>query len=64
MYINGETGNIKTVSVLSSGGVIMISENGYDASGIDVSTLAPGVYVVAIVTNDNQAKYEKVLKAK
>lgn len=63
MYINGATEMIKTVYVLSANGQKCIGVNGYSDEGIDVSGLIPGVYVVAIVTNDGQTKYEKVLKA-
>jgi hypothetical protein len=62
LYISGPTENIKSVFVLSTGGSKAISMEGYHDSGIDVSQLTPGVYVVAIVTNDGQTRYEKVMK--
>lgn len=63
MFINGPTENIKSVSILSTNGSKVLSVNGYTDNGIDISQLIPGVYVVAIVTNDGQTRYEKVMKA-
>ena len=62
MFINGPTENIKSVSILSTNGSKVLSVNGYTDNGIDVSELISGVYVVAIVTNDGQTRYEKVMK--
>lgn len=62
MYINGETSNIKTVRILSTNGAKMMESDKYDAGGIDVGSIAPGIYIVAIITNDNKVYYEKVLK--
>lgn len=62
MYINGEISNIKTVRILSINGAKVKESNGYDEGGIDVTSITPGVYVVAIITNDNKVYYEKVLK--
>lgn len=62
LYINGETSNIKLVRMLSSGGAKVIESNGYNGNGINISNLGAGVYVVAIITNDNKVYYEKVLK--
>jgi len=63
MYINGDTENIKAVYILSAGGSKVVTADGYNDNGIDVSGLSSGVYVVAIVTKDGQTKYEKVMKA-
>lgn len=63
LYINGPTENIKTVNILSTNGQTVISTNGYNVEGIDVSHLAPAVYVVAITIENGQTIYEKVLKA-
>ena len=62
LYINGETSNIKLVRMLSSDGAKVIEANGYNGNGINISNLVAGVYVVAIITNDNKVYYEKVLK--
>jgi len=62
LYINGETSNIKLVRMLSSGGAKVLETNGYNGNGINISNLVAGVYVVAIITNDNKVYYEKVLK--
>ena len=40
----------------------MIETNGYNDNGINISNLGAGVYIVAIITNDNKVYYEKVLK--
>ena len=62
LYINGETSNIKLVRILSSGGAKVLESNGYNGNGINIGHLGAGVYVVAIITNDNKVYYEKVLK--
>lgn len=62
LYINGETSNIKVVRMLSTSGAKVVEVNGYNGSGINISNLVAGVYVVAIITNDNKVYYEKVLK--
>lgn len=62
LFVNGPTENIKSVSILSTNGSKVLSVNGYTDNGIDVSELISGVYVVAIVTNDGQTRYEKVMK--
>lgn len=63
LYINGDTEHIKTVKVLSSDGVVNLSQSGYTEQGIDVSGLLSGVYVVAIILTDGNVYYEKVIKA-
>lgn len=62
LYVNGETSNIKVVRMLSTNGAKMIESSGYNGNGINISHLVAGVYVVAIITNDNKVYYEKVLK--
>ena len=62
LYINGETSNIKVVRMLSTNGAKVVETNGYNGNGINISNIAAGVYVVAIITNDNKVYYEKVLK--
>ena len=62
LYINGETSNIKVVRLLSTNGAKMLETNGYNGNGINISNLVAGVYVVAIITNDNKVYYEKVMK--
>lgn len=62
LFVNGPTENIKSVSILSTNGSKVLSVNGYTDNGIDISQLIPGVYVVAIITNDGQTRYEKVMK--
>ena len=54
--------NINIIRILSTNGSQVIEVNGYNTDGIDVGTLATGVYVVAIFTIDNKVYYEKVLK--
>ena len=63
LYVNGNTDNIKSIKILSSNGVVNISQNGYSDNGVDVSALLSGVYVVAIVSTDGEVYYEKVVKA-
>ena len=63
LYVSGETADIKTIQILSSDGVMMLQHAGYTSSGVDVSGLFPGVYVVAITQNNGMIYYEKVIKA-
>lgn len=62
LYINGETSNIRIVRMLSTSGAKVVESNGYNGNGINISNLVAGVYVVAIITNDNKVYYEKVMK--
>ena len=62
LYINGETSNIKLVRMLEANGVKVLETNGYNGNGVNISNLVAGVYVVAIITNDDKVYYEKVLK--
>lgn len=63
LYIDGETADIKSVQVLSSDGAVNIQQTGYSDGGVNVSSLLPGVYVVAIALNNGKVCYEKVIKA-
>ncbi len=63
LYVNGETANIKTIQILSSDGAVIVQQTGYTDGGVDVSSLLPGVYVVAITQNNGKIYYEKVIKA-
>ena len=63
LYINGPITDIKAIQILSSDGAVNIQQTGYTDSGVDVSSLLPGVYVVAITQNNGKVYYEKVIKA-
>lgn len=63
LYVNGEVSYIKAIQVLSSDGAVNIQQSGYNDGGLDVSSLLPGVYVVAITQNNGIVYYEKVVKA-
>ena len=62
MYINGPVETIKTVHILSTNGQKMISTSELNGDGIDVTSLATGVYVVVVTKKDGSVYYEKVLK--
>ena len=47
---------------MTTAGLKVISAQGRDLDGIDVSSLQTGMYVVAIVKHDGTVYYEKVLK--
>ena len=53
-------------SLTKKHGVVMCCsgeiDNSYNGNGINIGHLGAGVYVVAIITNDNKVYYEKVLK--
>lgn len=63
LFVSGDVANIKTIQILSANGVVNMTHDGYTDDGIDVSALQPGVYVVAIVQNNGNVYYEKVVKA-
>ena len=63
LYISGNTENIRSVKILSSSGTVSLSYTGYSDDGIDVSSLIPGIYVVAVIQNNGKVYYEKVIKA-
>ncbi|MBO4850991.1 MAG: T9SS type A sorting domain-containing protein [Prevotella sp.] len=62
LFIQGDTRNILSVNVISTGGETMLKTQGYPEEGINVSGLKPDVYVVAIVLNHGATWYEKVVK--
>ena len=61
MYINGDTSRILDLKILSLNGNVVYSTDNYSNEGINVTTLAAGVYVVAIHTS-NGYQYKKILK--
>ena len=62
MYINGPLETIKSVHILSTNGQKMISTGELNGDGIDVTSLATGIYVVTVMKKDGSVYYEKVLK--
>lgn len=63
MYINGKVKDIKNIQILSGNGVTLINHQGYNESGIDITILPAGMYVVAIINTNGEVYYEKVIKA-
>lgn len=61
MFINGDTGQILDLKILSVNGGVVFTADNYPDGGIDVASLTPGVYVVAIHT-PNGYQYKKILK--
>ena len=62
MFINGDVGSIKTVTVVDLSGAKIIKAEGYNTNGIDMTSVSPGTYVVVI--NTNQGIYvEKIIKS-
>lgn len=61
MYINGDTNSIKDIKILTSNGNTVLTTNGYQENGIDMSSLISGIYLVAIHTNGGY-QYRKILK--
>lgn len=61
MYISGDISKIEEVKILATNGKIVISTEHYSDAGINVSSLLPGVYVVAIHTSSGYL-YKKMLK--
>ena len=61
MYINGDTSRILDLKILSLNGNVVYSTDNYSNEGINVTTLASGVYVIAIHTS-NGYQYKKILK--
>ena len=62
LYVSGNTEKIKAIRILSSSGNVSLSNTGYSDEGIDVSSLVPGIYVVAVIQNNGKVYYEKVIK--
>ena len=62
MYIKGETEDIQTVHIISINGLVLMTQNGYNAEGINVAHLNTGTYIVAITTKNGGRYYEKIVK--
>ena len=61
MYVNGPTEHILSISIVSMGGAKVVDEANYSTSGIDVSSVRPGTYVV-VLTTANGTYVDKVIK--
>ncbi|MBR6867806.1 MAG: T9SS type A sorting domain-containing protein [Prevotella sp.] len=64
LCIRGDTDHIRLVRVMSLSGSTVIDSIQYDDAGIDVSRLAAGLYIVAVITDDGAVYCKKVLKVK
>ena len=62
-FINGNTDDIKAITVLSSTGVHVLSAKDYPMKGVDVSGLADGTYIVILLTGQGDATH-KIIKRK
>lgn len=60
MFIEGDFSNVKSVKIISSSGVTLISTDSFE-HGVNVTSLVDGVYIAAIVTNHGVV-YKKFLK--
>lgn len=60
MFIDGDLSDVKSVKVIASSGVTLISTDSFD-HGVNVTSLSDGVYIAAIVTS-NGVVYKKFLK--
>lgn len=60
MYINGDTECIKEIKIFAPNGQAVLYSKGYNDTGIDVSSLASGVYVVALHTKKGY-QYKKII---
>lgn len=60
MYINGDTDCIKDIKILTPNGNIVLTTDGYQDNGIDVSSLASGIYIAAIHTEAGY-QYKKIM---
>lgn len=60
MYINGDTECIKDIKILTANGQTVLQAQGYKDTGIDVSSITTGVYIVALHT-DNDYQYKKII---
>lgn len=62
LYINGDTDNITGLKVVAVSGVVVDSANSYNAeSGLNVSRLATGNYILGIITK-NGVVYKRFIK--
>lgn len=60
MYINGDTECIKDIKILAANGQTVLHVQGYKDTGVDVSSITTGVYIVAIHT-DKGYQYKKII---
>lgn len=63
MYINGDTECIKDILILTTNGKTVLYTQGYQEEGVDVSSIASGVYIVALHT-DKGYQYKKIIVQK
>lgn len=63
MYINGDTDSIKDILILTTNGKTVFYAQGYKQEGVDVSSIASGVYIVALHTDDGY-QYKKIMVLK
>ena len=61
MYINGPTEDIQSITMITTNGVKVLNELNYDMSGVDVSAIVPGNYMV-VLTTANRTFVDKVVK--
>ena len=61
LYVNGDASRIKSVSVIASSGVTVVSADNYHEDGLNVSNLAPGAYIAVINTLDGTV-VQKIIK--
>ena len=62
LYITGENMSVDKINILTPDGEVVLVNDGYSSDGVDVASLAPGVYVVAVSTIDGSYYYKKVIK--
>lgn len=62
LYVNGDASRIKSVSVIASSGVTVVSAENYHDAGLNVSHLVPGSYIAVINTLDGTV-VQKIIKA-
>lgn len=60
MFIEGDFSDVKSLKIISSSGVTLISTDSFE-HGVNVTSLVDGVYIAAIVTNHGVV-YKKFLK--
>ncbi len=60
MYIEGDISNVKSVKVIATSGITLISTDSFE-HGVNVSSIPDGVYVAAILTTHG-VTYRKFLK--
>lgn len=62
LYVNGDASRIKSVSVIASSGITVVSAENYHEAGLNVSNLVPGPYIAVINTIDGIV-VQKIIKA-